>query len=86
MGQQHLRRSATLLAATALPSIFGRHAFWEADDADEKARRRTGALTDLGLAGGVLLAAGAPEPTLLRTNSKQIHMGSHLVLILVLVL
>ena len=50
------RLSATLLAATALPSIVGRHAFWEADDADEKARRRTGALTDLGLAGGVLLA------------------------------
>ena len=50
------RLSASLLAATALPSIIGRHAFWEADDADEKARRRTGALTDLGLAGGVLLA------------------------------
>ena len=50
------RLSATLLAATALPPVFGRHAFWEAEDDDEKARRRTGALTDLGLAGGVLLA------------------------------
>ena len=50
------RLSATLLAATALPTVVGRHAFWEAEDDDEKARRRTGALTDLGLAGGVLLA------------------------------
>ena len=50
------RLSATLLAATALPTVMGRHAFWEAEDDDEKARRRTGALTDLGLAGGVLLA------------------------------
>ena len=50
------RLSATLLAATALPTIVGRHAFWEAEDDDEKSRRRTGALTDLGLAGGVLLA------------------------------
>ncbi|MCG7291952.1 DoxX family protein [Corynebacterium afermentans] len=50
------RLSATLLAATALPTVMGRHAFWEAEDDDEKARLRTGALTDLGLAGGVLLA------------------------------
>ncbi|WJY97484.1 DoxX family membrane protein [Corynebacterium fournieri] len=59
------RLSAALLAATALPTIAGRHAFWEAEDDDEKARRRTGALTDLGLAGGVLLAtvdtAGKPD-------------------------
>ena len=50
------RLSATLLAATALPTIVGRHAFWEADNDEERARRRTGALTDLGLVGGVLLA------------------------------
>ena len=50
------RLSATLLAATALPTVFGRHAFWEAKDDEDRARRRNGALTDLALAGGVLLA------------------------------
>ena len=58
------RLSAALLAATAVPTVVGRHAFWEADSEEEKARRRTGALSDLGLAGGVLLAtvdtAGKP--------------------------
>ncbi len=59
------RTSAALLAATTLPSLLGRNAFWDTDDADEKARRRTGALTDVALAGGVLLAsvdtAGKPD-------------------------
>lgn len=59
------RLSATLLAATAIPTVIGRHAFWEADSEEEKSRRRSGALTDLGLAGGVLLAtvdtAGKPN-------------------------
>ncbi len=59
------RTSATLLAATTLPSLLGRNAFWDTDDEDEKARRRTGALTDMALAGGVLLAsvdtAGKPD-------------------------
>ncbi|OEY25487.1 DoxX family protein [Corynebacterium sp. BCW_4722] len=50
------RTAAALLTATAIPSIVGRHAFWEAQDDEERTRRRTGALTDLGLAGGVLLA------------------------------
>lgn len=59
------RTSAALLAATTLPSLLGRNAFWDTDDVDEKARRRTGALTDVALAGGVLLAsvdtAGKPD-------------------------
>ena len=50
------RTSATLLAATAVPTLLGRNAFWDAKDDQEKARRRTGALTDLALLGGVLLA------------------------------
>ena len=58
------RTSAALLAATAIPSIIGRNAFWEADESSEKKRRQTGALTDIALAGGVLLAtvdtAGKP--------------------------
>lgn len=50
------RTSAALLTATVLPTVFGRHAFWEAKDEEERARRRTGALTDVALAGGILLA------------------------------
>ena len=40
-----------LLAATALPTVVGRHAFWEATDEDEKARRRSGAISDAALLG-----------------------------------
>ncbi|WP_115684702.1 DoxX family membrane protein [Corynebacterium senegalense] len=50
------RTAASLLAATAVPSLLGRHAFWDAHDEQEKTRRRTGALTDVALLGGVLLA------------------------------
>ncbi|QYH19801.1 DoxX family membrane protein [Corynebacterium aquatimens] len=59
------RTAAALLTASSLASMVGRNAFWATDDADEKARRRTGALTDLALTGGVLLAtvdtAGKPD-------------------------
>lgn len=69
------RLSASLLAATALPTILGRHAFWEAEDDEEKTRRRNGALTDLGLAGGVLLAtvdtAGKPDMKWRAQNAAQ---------------
>lgn len=50
------RTSAGLLTATSLASLAGRNAFWDTDDEDEKARRKAGALTDLALTGGVLLA------------------------------
>lgn len=50
------RTSAVLLAATAVPALVGRNAFWEADDDKEKARRRNGAVTDAALLGGILLA------------------------------
>lgn len=51
------RTAATLLAVTAVPTIIGRHAFWEASDEEEKDRRRSGAITDAALLGGVLLAS-----------------------------
>lgn len=50
------RTAATLLALTAVPSLIGRHAFWEATSDEEKARRRNGAVTDAALLGGILLA------------------------------
>lgn len=59
------RTAAALLTATSAASLLGRNAFWETDDADEKSRRKAGALTDLALTGGVLLAsvdtAGKPD-------------------------
>ncbi|WP_301925610.1 DoxX family protein [Corynebacterium glaucum] len=59
------RTAAALLTATSVASLAGRNAFWDTDDADEKARRQAGALTDLALTGGVLLAtvdtAGKPD-------------------------
>ncbi|QPK84123.1 DoxX family membrane protein [Corynebacterium qintianiae] len=51
------RTAATLLAATAIPSVIGRHAFWEATNEEEKTRRRNGAVTDVALLGGILLAS-----------------------------
>lgn len=50
------RTAAGLLTATSLASLAGRNAFWDTDDEDEKTRRKAGALTDLALTGGVLLA------------------------------
>lgn len=50
------RTAAGLLTATSVASLAGRNAFWDTDDEDEKARRKAGALTDLALTGGVLLA------------------------------
>lgn len=51
------RTSAALLAASSVCDLLGRNAFWSADNADEKARQRNGALTNVALLGGVLIAA-----------------------------
>ncbi|GAB3940295.1 DoxX family protein [Corynebacterium tapiri] len=47
------RLSASVLALTAVPTIIGRHAFWEAKDAEEKAAKRSGFLTSIALLGGL---------------------------------
>ncbi|WP_257159967.1 DoxX family protein [Corynebacterium cystitidis] len=58
------RFAAGTLAITAIPTLLGRHAFWEADSAEEKSARRNGALTSVALLGGLFLAtadtAGKP--------------------------
>lgn len=58
------RLAATALVAAQIPTMLARHAFWETQDEKEKAARRTGFLTDLGLLGGLFLAtadtAGKP--------------------------
>lgn len=51
------RLSALVLATTALPATFGDHAFWSETDPDVKRAKRKEFLTNLGLIGGVLIAA-----------------------------
>ncbi|AKK11000.1 DoxX family protein [Corynebacterium uterequi] len=47
------RLSAGLLVLTAIPTIVGRHAFWDAEDSEERTARRQGFLTDIALLGGL---------------------------------
>ncbi|MBV7292819.1 DoxX family protein [Corynebacterium sp. TAE3-ERU16] len=49
------RLSALTLAITAIPTILARHAFWEADDSQEKSARRSGFLTSIALLGGLFI-------------------------------
>lgn len=51
------RLSAGLLAAVSVPTIMGRHAFWTAKNASEKAKLRNGFITELALLGGLSFAA-----------------------------
>lgn len=55
------RLSASLLAASTVGTLLGRNAFWDAKDSDDKARRRNGAMTNVALLGGVLLASADTE-------------------------
>ena len=55
------RLSAGLLAVSTVGSLLGRNAFWEAKNADEKTRRRNGAMTNVALLGGVLIASADTE-------------------------
>ncbi|MDK8451391.1 DoxX family protein [Corynebacterium mastitidis] len=51
------RLSATTLAVLAVPTIVGRHAFWETQDEAEKSARRNGFLTDVALLGGLTITS-----------------------------
>ena len=55
------RLSAGLLAASTVGTLLGRNAFWEAKNEDDKQRRRNGAMTNVALLGGVLLASADTE-------------------------
>jgi len=53
-----LRRPAALtLAATLVPTTIAGHPFWSASDGNERAAQRTQFMKNLGLFGGLLLAA-----------------------------
>ncbi len=51
------RLSALLLAGSIIPTTLAGHRFWEAQDPDTKAAQRTHFFKNLGLLGGLLLAA-----------------------------
>lgn len=51
------RASASVLAATSVPTMLARHAFWETQDKEERNARRSGFLTNLALLGGLLITS-----------------------------
>ena len=51
------RLSALVLAGTLVPTTLTAHRFWEAGDKEEKARQRSDFFKNLGLLGGLLIAA-----------------------------
>jgi len=51
------RLGATLLAASLVPTTLAGHAFWQEDDKGAKAQQRIQFMKNLGLLGGLLLAA-----------------------------
>ncbi|HEV7720797.1 MAG TPA: DoxX family protein [Iamia sp.] len=51
------RLSAAALAATLIPTTFAGHRFWEIDDADERAAQQIHFFKNVGLLGGLALAA-----------------------------
>lgn len=52
------RVSAAVLAATSVPTMLARHAFWETQDKAERSARRSGFLTNVALLGGLLITSG----------------------------
>jgi uncharacterized membrane protein YphA (DoxX/SURF4 family) len=61
------RLAAILLAGSLVPTTLAGHRFWEIDDPADRARQRNQFLKNLGLLGGLILAAvdteGRPSVT-----------------------
>ncbi len=55
------RLSALALAATVVPATVTEQDFWNESDAQQRAAKRTGFLKDMGLLGGLLIAAADTE-------------------------
>ena len=51
------RIASTVLAATVVPTTLAAHAFWQEQDPEVRAQQRVQFLKNLGLLGGLLLAA-----------------------------
>ncbi|WCO65311.1 DoxX family protein [Iamia majanohamensis] len=51
------RLASTALAVTLVPTTMAEHRFWEADDDDERDAQRIHFMKNLGLLGGLVLAA-----------------------------
>lgn len=76
------RLAATVLAVSLVPTTVAAHAFWEKSDREERRTERTQFLKNVGLLGGLLLAAvdTAGKPGLAwrasharKTAAKKIH-------------
>jgi uncharacterized membrane protein YphA (DoxX/SURF4 family) len=52
------RLSALVLAADLVPTTLAAHSFWELEDPTARAGQRTHFMKNLGLVGGLLIAAG----------------------------
>ena len=50
-------RASAALAATLVPTTIAAHSYWQEQDPEVRARQRTQFLKNLGLLGGLLLAA-----------------------------
>ncbi|MFW6598526.1 DoxX family protein [Propionibacteriaceae bacterium Y2011] len=79
------RLGALLLAGTILPNTLTNHAFWRAEDDDEKSQLKDGFVKDVALIGGVLIAAQDTEgkPSLMwraqatgERGAKKVSRGS----------
>jgi len=55
------RISALALAGSLMPTTFAGHPFWEIEDPQERAQHRTHFLKNVGMLGGLLLAATEPR-------------------------
>lgn len=55
------RVSATVLAATLVPTTLGGHAFWDEDDPQARSLQQVQFAKNLSLLGGLLLAATRPR-------------------------
>ena len=55
------RLSATVLAATLVPTTAAGHRFWEVDDATQKNQQRLHFFKNVSMLGGLIIAAGDTE-------------------------
>ena len=67
------RASAAALAGSLVPTTAAGHRFWEIDDAQDRVQQRIHFLKNLGMLGGLLLAATEP-----RKKRAGRQMGGHL--------
>lgn len=66
------RLAALILAASLVPTTLAGHPFWEDEDPTERAAQRTHFLKNVGLFGGLLLAAGETHRERLTRRQRRV--------------